>query len=67
MEQKIIERVIKAFKSDLGQQCEELYTTPDGRFFIRYSEASEHCEMNDLEEKDIQIWWRTDFEAEGKL
>lgn len=51
------ERIAKFFESELGQQCPELYSTPDDRVFIRLSEAEWHCRQNNLDEDQIQMWF----------
>ena len=38
----ISEIITKAFQTNLGQQCTELFTTSDGRVFIRLEEAIKH-------------------------
>jgi hypothetical protein len=35
----ITDKVKKAFESELGQQCDTLWSTSDGRIFIRFEEA----------------------------
>jgi hypothetical protein len=49
--------VTKAFQSSLGQQCEELFSTPDDRLFIREEEAYRHCMDNNLDAGKIQMWF----------
>ncbi len=36
------EKINNYFQSELGQQCNSLFTTPDDMVFIRRSEAEEH-------------------------
>ena len=36
----ISEIITKAFQTNLGQQCNELFTTSDGRVFIRLEESN---------------------------
>lgn len=49
----------RVFKSELGQQCIELFTTPDDKVFIRYYEAFKHCEDNDLDVEKILVWYNS--------
>jgi hypothetical protein len=55
------EKVLDAFRSDLGQQLDLLYVTEDDRIFIRPYEALNHVEENNLSD-DIQEWCRYDLE-----
>jgi hypothetical protein len=55
--------VIAVFNSELGEQCDELYSTSDGSIFIRYNEAIAHSkgeldeDTQPLEDKSIYIWF----------
>jgi hypothetical protein len=59
---KLQEKVKKAFKSSLGQQCDLLWTTSDGRIFIRHEEAYAHAkgqldpDTEPLEDKAVLGW-----------
>jgi hypothetical protein len=56
------EEINKIFRTSLGEQCEELYSTSDGRVFIRYEEADAHRKgeldpnTNPLEDQRIFGW-----------
>ena len=45
------------FQSELGQQCKSLFSTPDDRVFIRYSETLQHCTDNNLDSNSILEWF----------
>lgn len=51
------ERMKKYFESELGQQCTSLFSTPDDMVFIRYNEALNHCNDNNLSPFDILEWF----------
>jgi len=51
------ETMSKYFQSELGQQCNSLFSTPDDRVFIRYSEASQHCTDNSLDSNSLLEWF----------
>lgn len=51
------ETMEKYFKSELGSQCDALFSTPDDRVFIRGVEASQHCVDNKLNPLDIEMWF----------
>lgn len=62
------EQLIKStFESELGIQCDELYSTSDGRIFIRYKEALLHTDgkldegTKPLNDKEVKIWYRDFF------
>lgn len=48
------ETINKVFESELGQQTDILFSTSDGRIFIRHEEACSHADS--LEDKTIQDW-----------
>lgn len=56
----------KIFKSDLGQQLDEIFSTSDDRVFIRYDEAVLHTNgsldmfTEPLKDKTILTWYNTD-------
>lgn len=60
---KTIEQLIaEAFSSELGQQCNSLFSTSDNRIFIRLQEAIAHSkgELSDgiaLEDTSIYEWF----------
>ena len=54
------EEINKAFKSELGEQAEELHSTSDERIFLRHSEAVEHAK--NLSDKTIKDWHKSDIE-----
>lgn len=59
------EEIDKVFDSELGRQCDILYSTSDGRIFVRYQEALSHTEgeldgTEPLEDKLIQFWFPKD-------
>lgn len=63
---KMEQSVKSAFMSELGNQCDELYSTSDGRIFIRHEEASLHTEgkldgTKPLNDKEVKIWYRDFF------
>lgn len=53
------EKIIEAFNTSLGQQCNELYSCSDGKILIRFEEAVKHTEgkldSNSLPLKDKTI------------
>lgn len=57
------EEINKYFKTSLGEQCDELYSTSDDRVFIRFTEADLHRQgkldenTKPLEDQTIQIWY----------
>ena len=56
------EKINKIFTSELGQQLYVVYSTADGRVFIRHSEAKLHTEgllenTKPLENKEITDWY----------
>ena len=51
----ITQLVEECFKSPLGQQLDELFSTSDNMIFIRQLEAREHA--NYLEDKSILHWF----------
>lgn len=51
------EKINKYFKSELGRQCPELFSTPDDTVLIRYREASKYCEEKGLDPDGIQVWF----------
>jgi hypothetical protein len=53
----------KYFRSSLGEQCYELFSTSDDRVFVRYEEAVEHSKQNNLPVDKIERWWEEDEEA----
>lgn len=59
-----IQKIIaSAYKSELGQQLDGIYSTSDGRIFIRKEEAVSHCEgqlvknTRPLENKTVLLWF----------
>lgn len=60
------EKANQIFNSELGVQLCELFSTSDGRVFIRYEEALKHSngeldkETNPLEDKSIETWYPTE-------
>jgi uncharacterized protein YbaR (Trm112 family) len=67
-EQVIKTKIANCFKSGLGQQCEELYSTSDNRVFIRFEEADKHTlgalnpNTQPLMDQTIREWFREDME-----
>jgi hypothetical protein len=51
------ERINRYFLSSLGVQCDFLFSTPDDRVFIRRREAIQHCIDNNLDSKNIEMWF----------
>ncbi len=57
------ERANKIFDTDLGQQLDVIYSTSDGRVFIRKEEAIRHSDGNldegtqPLSDKTITEWF----------
>lgn len=64
---KMEQSVKSAFMSEIGNQCDELYSTSDGRIFIRHEEALLHTDgkldegTKPLSDKEIKIWFRDFF------
>lgn len=56
------ESINKYFQCSLGQQCNELFSTPDDRVFIRLSEARDHCKLNNLP-LDVEVWVEEDTDS----
>lgn len=54
------EKIDRVFMSSLGRQCGELFSTTDDRVFIRYKEAWDYSDENDLDIEDIQVWYPSD-------
>ena len=58
-----MEKIDKYFESELGQQCNELFSTSDDRVFIRYEEAVMHAngeldpDTKPLEDKFVMDWY----------
>lgn len=50
--QEIIDEL---FETNLGQQCLCLYSTSDGKVWIRYEEATENSTK--LENREIKQWF----------
>jgi len=56
------EKINEYFQSDLGQQCNFLFSTSDDRVFIRHMEAKSHTlgeldpDTKPLDNKEIIQW-----------
>jgi len=51
------EKINKYFESELGQQCNSLFSTSDDNVFIRYQEALNHSIENNLNKDEITEWY----------
>ena len=51
------EYINKVFQTNLGQQLDCLFSTPDDNVFIRKEEAIQHCNDNSLNEEEIIQWF----------
>lgn len=66
------EKANEIFEGDLGRQLSVIYSTADGRVFIRYEEARKHTlgQLDEgtqpLEDKTIKDWYNTG-ENSGKV
>ena len=58
------EKANKIFETELGQQVDVLFSTSDGQFFIRESEALHHSE--NLDDKSIKDWYKGEEELNFK-
>lgn len=50
------ELINKYFKSELGQQLEEIWVTEDDQPFIRYKEAVDYSKENGFDVGEITLW-----------
>jgi peptide deformylase len=62
------EKANNIFEGDMGQQLDVIYSTSDGRVFIRYEEAEKHAngelspDSEPLEDKTISDWYPEEIE-----